>query len=628
MTDATFKPAFQEYLTDPAAATTKYGPIEGWDASNVPMMDNLMSTSPAGTYPIMYNPSAGTFNANISAWNTSSVVSMARMFAGATSFNQSIGGFNTAAVVDMSSMFSGASAFDQPIGNWSTASVTDMSFMFSYAAAFDQPIGAWNTSSVTDMHMMFNNAAAFDQWIGAWNTASVVDMIMMFFRAAAFDQPIGEWNATAYMSSMFVGAKMGNCSKSSIGRSAGFASPFPSSTSEDAVRAAAEKKAWAELPVCTTTTTTTATTTTDTTTTAMTMTNTTTTTTATTMTTTTTTTTTTAWMCCCPRSYYVSPKDAHKLSWEQPDGVICPFHAAATEVCPSSSSVLAGRPAAQSRWLPRGGHGKYFHLEPRRICGHGEGDCGMAKQKADHKKTCSRMPPVPRLADNGWVNECPGFNRHGHELAAKHPSDTPKHLLLEDYPGGKTVCDGCVPCDSGETSDNWVAPTTSTMPTIVQPAVGDFLGNVQTYGTTDCSGTPTRRLTNKDGRIAAGDGKQLNDTKQIDVSGTCTLSDDGSDGSTAWNPETWDRVVSSTGDECTSTSRLAVYAEHADKATCKAATTPLITLQFDGLCHQNTLGLFGQAISCRAKCCIQCASATVVASFAGVAIALVMATVV
>jgi len=48
----------------------------------------------------------------------------------------------------------------------------------------------------------------------------------------------------------------------------------------------------------------------------------------------------------------------------------------------------------------------------------------------------------------------------------------------------------------------------------------------------------------------------------------------------------------------------------------------LIVLKFDGVCHQATLG--GQAISYRATC----ASAAVVASFTGVAIALVMATVV
>ena len=96
-------------------------------------------------------PGAKTFDANVAAWKTSSVVSMKGMFWRASGFNQPIGGWNTAAVTDMSCMFRLASAFSQPIGGWVTAAVAAMGSMFEGATAFDQPTRGWNTAAVTDV---------------------------------------------------------------------------------------------------------------------------------------------------------------------------------------------------------------------------------------------------------------------------------------------------------------------------------------------------------------------------------------------------------------------------------------------------------------------------------------------
>ena len=163
-----------------------------------------------------------TFNADISHWDTSSVINMNSMFLGASSFNQDIGSWDTSSVINMGGMFSnasdlnqnagakyiisasdtttvlgGASAFNQDISNWDTSNVTDMSSMFNSATAFNQNIGNWDTSSVTDMSSMFNSATTFNQDIGNWDTSSVTDMSSMFNSATTFNQDIGNWSTSS-----------------------------------------------------------------------------------------------------------------------------------------------------------------------------------------------------------------------------------------------------------------------------------------------------------------------------------------------------------------------------------------------------------------------------------------------
>jgi len=100
----------------------------------------------------------------------SSVISMFRMFSGATAFNSDIGHWDVSNVTDMSGMFWGADAFDQDIGGWDVGNVFGMSSMFAGATAFNQDIGGWDVSGVTNMSFMFFNAPAFNQDIGhSWS---------------------------------------------------------------------------------------------------------------------------------------------------------------------------------------------------------------------------------------------------------------------------------------------------------------------------------------------------------------------------------------------------------------------------------------------------------------------------
>lgn len=76
----------------------------------------------------------------IELWDTSNVVTMKHMFAGAKFFNHDISGWNVSNVRDMSHMFDEAWTFNRPLNGWDVSSVTDMSGMFRSAADFNRPL--------------------------------------------------------------------------------------------------------------------------------------------------------------------------------------------------------------------------------------------------------------------------------------------------------------------------------------------------------------------------------------------------------------------------------------------------------------------------------------------------------
>ena len=147
----------------------------------------------------------GSFNQDISSWDTSNVTNMSKMFynafSGASTFNQNIGYWNTSSVTDMSYMFLSSTSFNQDIGSWDTSSVTNMYCMFLSSTSFNKDIGSWDTSSVTNMSSMFQNAESFDNngssTIGNWDTSNVTDMSDMFNNASSFNQHINNWNVSS-----------------------------------------------------------------------------------------------------------------------------------------------------------------------------------------------------------------------------------------------------------------------------------------------------------------------------------------------------------------------------------------------------------------------------------------------
>ncbi len=96
------------------------------------------------------------------------VTIMSNMFANAGSFNGDISGWDTSLVTNMSGMFQNATTFDQDISGWDVSAVSIMTNMFRNATAFNQDLSGWDTTAVTNMGGMFNGAASFNQDLSGW----------------------------------------------------------------------------------------------------------------------------------------------------------------------------------------------------------------------------------------------------------------------------------------------------------------------------------------------------------------------------------------------------------------------------------------------------------------------------
>jgi len=168
------------------------GDVTQWDVSAVTNMSGMFANCAA-------------FDQDISNWNTVSVNNMSNMFNGCVEFNQDIGNWVTSSVTNMSGMFFGAASFNYDLSSWNTSLVTDMSDMFRGAAQFNQDISIWDTSAATNMLGMFRNAGSFNQSLNAWDTSAVINMAGMFREASSFNQDIGSWDTSAVidMSLMF-----------------------------------------------------------------------------------------------------------------------------------------------------------------------------------------------------------------------------------------------------------------------------------------------------------------------------------------------------------------------------------------------------------------------------------------
>jgi surface protein len=134
----------------------------------------------------------------ISGWATSAVTNMEYMFKGAKDFNHPIGVWNTSSVNSLEGMFSGASSFNQDLDGWNTSGVTNMNYMFAYASNFNGRVDTWETLSVTGMSHMFDNARSFNQDVAfkAWQVQNVEDMSYMFKGADSFNKSLSEWERT------------------------------------------------------------------------------------------------------------------------------------------------------------------------------------------------------------------------------------------------------------------------------------------------------------------------------------------------------------------------------------------------------------------------------------------------
>ena len=106
------------------------------------------------------------FNADIGAWDVSSVTDMLATFGFTSAFNADISAWDTSKVATMSDTFRDTTAFNADISAWDVSRATTISNAFSAAAAFNADIGAWDVSQVTTMAYTLLDAAAVNQDIG------------------------------------------------------------------------------------------------------------------------------------------------------------------------------------------------------------------------------------------------------------------------------------------------------------------------------------------------------------------------------------------------------------------------------------------------------------------------------
>ena len=118
------------------AEAKDYGKIQDWDVSHIKAMSGLFNFYGNEDYKKM-------FNADLSRWETSEVVTMKYTFYDARSFNSDLSKWNIAKVVDTSNMFSRASVFDADISKWDVSKIRDARSMFYVANKFNSDLSKW-----------------------------------------------------------------------------------------------------------------------------------------------------------------------------------------------------------------------------------------------------------------------------------------------------------------------------------------------------------------------------------------------------------------------------------------------------------------------------------------------------
>jgi Mycoplasma protein of unknown function, DUF285 len=140
------------------------------------------------------------------------VVTMEKMFKGATSYNGRMDTWDVTSVVNFVEMFSGATSFNQPLDQWARPAlfqVTTMQSMFEGATSFNRDLLEWGTrfdivtpgggvrasmlQNVVTMEKMFKGATSFNGRINTWDVTRVVNFFEMFFEAKSFNQPLDAW---------------------------------------------------------------------------------------------------------------------------------------------------------------------------------------------------------------------------------------------------------------------------------------------------------------------------------------------------------------------------------------------------------------------------------------------------
>jgi hypothetical protein len=118
-----------------------------------------------GRADFLHSPNAEAEYGPVAGWDVSEVTDFSGLFDGYEKFNVDISGWDVSGAEGMRCMFAGAAAFNQPIGGWSVGAVTNMNEMFSSdgASAFDQDLSRWAVGAGTNTHDIFERCYSFSK---------------------------------------------------------------------------------------------------------------------------------------------------------------------------------------------------------------------------------------------------------------------------------------------------------------------------------------------------------------------------------------------------------------------------------------------------------------------------------
>ena len=156
------KLAAQQWCRTPEEASImlQYGSIAEWDVSGINDLTNLFN-----------HADCIGFDADLNAWDTSSVTKMLKTFRNAAAFTSSLDGWNVSKVTDVRNMFYGAASFAGDLNSWQTGSFQNMMSMFQYATAFNTSVADWDVSRVTSMSGVFRGAHKFNSNLSSWQVS-------------------------------------------------------------------------------------------------------------------------------------------------------------------------------------------------------------------------------------------------------------------------------------------------------------------------------------------------------------------------------------------------------------------------------------------------------------------------
>ena len=162
---------------------------------------NKINTSKVISMNKMFSGASSLTNLDVSKWNTSNVTNMVQMFSGASSLtNLDVSKWDTSKVTNMSSMFDGTNNLrNLDISKWNTSNVTDMSYMFNGASSLTNlDVSKWKTTNVTDMRNMFNRVNSLtDLDVSKWDTSNVTNMSDMFEDSSSLiSLDVSKWNTS------------------------------------------------------------------------------------------------------------------------------------------------------------------------------------------------------------------------------------------------------------------------------------------------------------------------------------------------------------------------------------------------------------------------------------------------